>query len=102
LIADVPGHVAVHLQCEDPHEVRLQRAVEDRIPDVREDALRMRLARRHLLLVHDEYDVRETGGDVPPSGDRAEDARASPREDACVRLTKAPGSIEQVLALHRA
>src|SRR5881396_3694890 len=97
----VHGHVPVHLHREDPDQVRLQRAVEDRIPDVREDALRMRLARGHLLLVHDEYDVRETGSDVPPARDRAEDAGASAGEDARVRLAIAPGSIEQVLAFHR-
>src|SRR2546426_2220681 len=101
LLDAVYGHVAVHLHREDPDEVRLQRAIEDRIPDVREDALRMRLAGGHLLFVHDEYDVRETGRDVPPAGNRAEDAGASAGEDARVRLAIASGSIEQVLAFHR-
>src|SRR2546428_11698115 len=101
LLDAVYGHIPVHLHREDPDEVRLQRAIEDRIPDVREDALRMRLAGGHLLLVHDEYDVREAGRDVPPSSDRAEDARASAGEDARVRLAIASGSVEQVLAFHR-
>jgi len=97
----VDGHVPIHLHREDPDEIRLEGPIEDRVPDVREDGLRVGLARGHLLFVDDEGDFREPGRHVPPPRDRAEDPRPASREDAGVRLAVAAAPVEQVLALHR-
>src|SRR5207253_3097660 len=100
LLHSVHVHVAVHLHGEDPDQVRLQWPVQDRVPDVREHALRVRLARGQLLLVHDQDDVREAGGDMPPTRYRAEDAGPPAREDAGVRFPVAAAAVREVFALH--
>ena len=100
LLHAVDVHVAVHLHREDPHQVRPQRTVEDRVPDVGEDALRVRLAGGHLLLVHDEDRVREARSHVPPARDRTEDAGPAAGEDAGVRLPIAAAAVEEVFAFH--
>src|SRR2546430_5090775 len=100
LLHPVHVHVTVHLHREDPHQVRPQGPVQDRVPDVREDALRVRLAGGHLLLVHDQDHIGEARGHMPPARDRAEDAGPAAGEDPCVRLAITAAAVREVLALH--
>ena len=100
LLHPVDMHVAVHLHREDPDQIGPQRTIEDRVPDMGEDALRVRLAGGHLLLVHDEDRVREARSHVPPARDRTEDAGPAAGEDAGVRLPIAAAAVEEVFAFH--
>ncbi len=90
-------HVPVHLEREDPQQVRPERTFDDVVEDREERALRVRLAGRHLLLADDERDVGHAGRDGVPPLDRREHAGAAARRTcgctACRPLrTRRPGS----------
>ena len=62
----------------------LERPLDDVVEDREERALRVRAARRHLLLGHAQHDVGHPRGDRVPALDRREDAASRrPRTRAC-------------------
>ena len=99
LLQPVRVHVPVHLEGEDPQEVGLERAFDDVVEDRDERALRVRAARRHLLLGDAEHHVGHPGGDRVPPLDRREDPGPAPHVGAHERLAPRAGAVGEVVAL---
>jgi hypothetical protein len=99
LLQPVALHVPVHLQGEDPQQVRPKRSFEDVVEDREEGALRMRLAGRHLLFGDAQHHVGLPGRDGVPTLDRGEHAAAPADVGPDEGLVPSAGAVRQVVAL---
>ena len=93
----IPCHIAVHLHGEEPNEVGIERAVQDRVPDMPEGCLRMGIGGTHLLLGDDQGHICHPGGHMPPPCDGRKDARTSSVEHPDVGFSRSGCAIQQVL-----
>ena len=92
-------HVPVHLQGEDPKQVRPQRPFQDVVEDRQERTLGMWLAGRHLLLGDAQHHVCLPGRHRVPALDRGEHTAAASDVGADEGLAPSAGAIRQVVAL---
>jgi hypothetical protein len=100
LLQPVALHVSVHLQGEDPQQVRAEGAFGEVVEDGEEGALRVRLHRRHLLFAHDQANVEQPRGHVVPALGGCKDTRAASHVAAHVGLAPPAGSVRKPLGLH--
>ncbi len=100
LLQAVAVHVAVHLDSENPKQVRSQRALGDVVEDGQEGRLRVGEARGHLLLANHQGGVEEPTGHVVPALDGGKDPGATAHVGAHIGLAPGSSPIAQVFAFH--
>ena len=99
LVQSVCRHVAVHLQGEDPQEIRAERPLEDVVEDRQERALWVRLAGGHLLFGDAEHDVGLSRCDRVPALDRGEHTAPAAHVGSDERFVPRASAVGQVIPL---